>query len=76
MSRKLDRLSVQTSAPGKPIVYANEDEKVLRILREQNCPDFTLVTVSGLDWDRELSPWKAPVIFFGDKDFKGNRRTL
>lgn len=63
------------SAPGKPIVYLNtfdnEGEKVLRILREQNCSDFTLVTVSGLDWNHELSPWKAPAIFFGDKDFKG-----
>lgn len=63
------------SAPDKPIVYfntfADEGKKVFRILQEQNCPDFTLVTICGLDWDHELSPWKAPAIFPKDKDFKG-----
>lgn len=62
-------------ASGRPIVYfntfVNEDEKVLHILREQNCPDFTLVTVCGLDWDHDLSPWKAPAVFPGDADFRG-----
>jgi len=34
-------------------------------------PRPTLVTVDGVDWDRELSPWPAPRAFRGGKDFSG-----
>lgn len=64
-----------SSVPNTPVVYFNtfedEGEKVLHILREQSCPDFTLVTICGLDWNNELSPWKSPAVFHGDNDFNG-----
>lgn len=63
------------AASEKPIVYLNtfadEGEKISRILQEQACPDFTLVTVCGIDWDNELSPWKASAVFPGGKEFEG-----
>lgn len=63
------------SAPDKPIVYfntfADEGENVLCILREQSCPDFTLVAICGFDWNHELSPWKAPAVFHDGKEFGG-----
>lgn len=63
------------AASGRPIVYfnvfADEGEGALRILRERNCPDFTLVTVGRLDWEQDLSPWKAPAAFAGGKGFGG-----
>lgn len=63
------------SAAEKPIVYLNtsadEGKKIFRILQEQACPDFTLVTVCGIDWDYELTPWKAPAVFPGGTEFGG-----
>lgn len=31
----------------------------------------TLVTVTGMDWNRELTPWEAPRVFRGECDFGG-----
>ena len=34
-------------------------------------PDFTLAVVSGMDWNRDLSPWPAPSAFPGRENFSG-----
>lgn len=57
--------------PGKPIIYipTNGGEEIMRILGEEDC--FSLAAVSGMDWNRELSPWEAPAVFKGDEAFSG-----
>ena len=53
--------------PDCPVIYLNtfegEGEKVLRILKGGGCPPFTLVIVSGLDWNHDMSPWEIPPVF-------------
>lgn len=64
-----------SAAPDAPIVYFNtfddEGQRVHQLLQEQKCPDFTLAAVCELDWNRDMSPWKAPAVFAGDEDFAG-----
>lgn len=49
-----------------PIIYLNtfaeEGGRVYQLLRNTDCPDFTLVAVSGLDWNHDMSPWAIPPI--------------
>lgn len=55
--------------PDCPVIYLNtfegegEGEQVLRILKGGGCPPFTLVIVSGLDWNHDMSPWEIPPVF-------------
>lgn len=58
----------------KPIIYLNTFEDsgagVYNILCEKGI-DLTLVTVTGLDWNGELSPWEAPPISRNAEPFAG-----
>lgn len=53
--------------PDRPVIYLNtfegEGEQVLHILNGGGCPPFTLVTVSDLDWNHDMSPWEIPPVF-------------
>ncbi len=53
--------------PDRPVIYPNtfagEGEQVLRLLRDDGCPPFTLVSVSSLDWNHDMSPWEIPPVF-------------
>lgn len=64
-----------SSAADRPVIYLNtfsdEGKHIYHKLLRQKCPDFTLVTICGLNWDHDLSPWQAPAIFSGDSDFQG-----
>lgn len=46
-----------------PVIYLNvfqgDGSDVWNACRELGCPPFVLVAVSGLDWNRELSPWEC-----------------
>jgi len=57
-----------------PVIYLNVFEgnglDVWDACGKLNCRDFTLVAISGLAWDANLSPWEAEPIFKGD-DFQG-----
>lgn len=59
----------------RPIIYLNtfegEGGQVFRLLRDMGCPDFTLVTVSGLDWHRDMTPWEMPPVSEGAPPCKG-----
>lgn len=61
--------------PGGPVIYLNtygqEGQQVLEELEKRACPDFSLVTVCDLDWNRDLSPWAAPAIRRGEEPFSG-----
>lgn len=62
-------------AEDKPVVYLttyNDDGgEVYDALKKQSCPDFSLVTISGLNWEAELSPWAAGDLFKYSEMFTG-----
>ena len=58
-------------AANKPVIYlhtaAEEGAQVFAAL-EKCC---TLVCISGIDWNRDMSPWQAKRAFKGGEDFAG-----
>lgn len=62
-------------AENRPVIYLttyNDDGgEVYAELQKDNCPDFTLITVSGLNWEAELSPWAAGNLFKYSEMFTG-----
>lgn len=62
-------------AENKPVIYLttyNDDGgEVYTELQKLGCPDFTLITVSGLNWEAELSPWAAGNLFKYSEMFTG-----
>ncbi|MCM1333910.1 MAG: alpha/beta hydrolase-fold protein [Bacteroides sp.] len=54
------------AAENRPVIYLNtfadEGERVRQILTEKDCASFTLVTIGGLNWDHDMSPWAIPPI--------------
>lgn len=66
-------------AENKPVIYLttyNDDGgEVYDELQKQGCPDFTLVTISGLNWEAELSPWAAGGLFKYSEMFTGGAGT-
>lgn len=62
------RISVCTCAKTtKPVIYLNtfgdSGEQIYKALLSEHCPDFSLVAVSGLDQNSDLTPWEIPPIF-------------
>ena len=61
-----------TAVEGQTVVYAVMDQAeaqaVWSMLKE---PKPALAAISGVDWNRELSPWPAPGVFRGGEDFGG-----
>ena len=62
--------------PEAPMVvlnsYEGDGSGVLEALRGICDRDLCLVSVSGLDWDSDMSPWKAGPAFRGGGSFAGN----
>lgn len=62
-------------AENKPVIYLttyNDDGgEVYAEVQKGGCQDFTLVTVSGLNWEAELSPWAAGNLFKYSEMFTG-----
>ena len=52
---------------GAPVIYLNtfsdEGQKVFEAARSAGCPPFTLVAISGLNWNHDMSPWDSPPPF-------------
>ncbi len=50
--------------PDRPIIFLNtfegDGEKLYQILVNMNCPDFTLVEISNLAWEHDMTPWDIP----------------
>ena len=63
------------AGPDRPVIYLNtfgqEGEQVLQNLQTLECPDFTLVTVSDLKWNHDMSPWNIPPLSEKDTPFTG-----
>lgn len=66
---------------GAPAVYVcmyqESGEALLEACRSIGCPGFDLVTLSGLDWNADLSPWPLDRVTPGEEPFAGRAdRTL
>ncbi|MBP5161448.1 MAG: hypothetical protein ILP16_00510, partial [Spirochaetales bacterium] len=61
--------------PASPLVVLNTFEgegcDVFDAVRSLTDADFSLLEVSGMSWNRDLSPWEAPAVFKGDSPFGG-----
>lgn len=62
-------------AENRPVIYLttyNDDgSEVYAQVQKSGYTDFTLVTVSGLNWEAELSPWAAGNLFKYSDMFTG-----
>lgn len=43
--------------------YSEEGLQVLAALRSAQLPDFSLISISGLDWNHDMVPWDHPPVF-------------
>lgn len=61
--------------PDAPVVYLNtvqgEGEAVWNACQDLHSPAFSLAAISGLDWDRDMSPWAIPPISAADRPCTG-----
>ena len=63
------------AVPGCPVLYLHtvEDDgsAVYEAVQARTGMDFSLVAVSRLDWNADLSPWAAPAVFAKGAPFSG-----
>lgn len=56
-----------STEPEVPIIYLNtfsgEGQKVYEATQTADCPPFTLVAISDLDWNHDMVPWDSPPAF-------------
>ena len=56
-----------SNKPGAPVIYLNtfsgEGEQIWQAAQGAGFPPFTLVAVSGLDWNHDMAPWGSPPVF-------------
>ena len=66
---------IPASAPEAPVIYLNsvseEATDIYNALRHLGCPDLSLVSVTGLCWNRDLSPWESQAVFRNGEAFEG-----
>ena len=63
---------VQGSAPlVYSIDYHENGQLLLEACRQVECSGFNLVTISGLHWNQELSPWPVDTVVSRDDNFAG-----
>ncbi len=65
----------QSENPNRPVIYLNtygrEGEAVFRQIRAFGDLDFTLVAISGLNWEHDMAPWDIPPISSKDTPCTG-----
>lgn len=58
-----------------PIVYFNsydeDGEDIYNKVKSVCNTDFILVSITGIDWNREMSPWYMDRLFSKEEDYKG-----
>ena len=66
----IDRKTVfifQSTKFDAPVIYLNtfagEGQKIFETAQTIGCPPFTLVAISGLDWNHDMTPWHSPPAF-------------
>lgn len=67
------------AGPDRPVIYLNtfeeEGRQIYELAQAANCPDFSLVAVSGLAWNHDLSPWETPSLTSAGEPFTGGGET-
>ena len=62
-----------------PVIYLNtvhgEGKEVWDQCQRIGCPEFSLVAVSNIQWDHDMSPWAIPPITKGDTPCTGGADT-
>lgn len=60
---------------GQPLIvlntYTDHGDAVMQHLHEMHCPEFNLLTVSGLQWNSDMTPWECPPLNPKDAPFPG-----
>ncbi len=60
---------------GAPVIYLNtvsgEGRQVYEVAHAAGCPTFTLVSISDLDWSRDMAPLDSPASFKNGEPFTG-----
>ncbi len=65
-------LTILRDDPAAPVFYTvSEADDARALFASLPVPRPTLVCISGVDWDRDLSPWPAERVFRGGDDFSG-----
>ena len=63
-----------------PLVYSidyhENGQLLLEACRQVGCSGFNLVTISGLNWNQELSPWAVETVVSKDDRFTGGASEL
>ena len=71
----MDTRLFRAQNPSSPLVVLNtfegEGSDVFDAVRSLTDVDFSLLEVSGMDWNRDLSPWEASAVFKNDVPFCG-----
>ena len=52
--------------------FDNNGEKVFNKCQELEVRDFILVSISNINWNDDLTPWKSDSLFKNDKEYLGN----
>lgn len=64
-----------SNRPSSLVIYLNtyfdEGQQVFEAAQAAGCPPFTLVAISNLDWNHDMSPWDSPAVFKGGETFTG-----
>lgn len=58
----------KTSCSRVIYLIGEETEKLLPLVADL---DIVLVSIEGIDWEKDLTPWEAPGAFKGQPDFSG-----
>ena len=65
----------KADAPDMPLVifnnYSGDGSTVVAALAEMNCPDCNLLSVGGLDWNHDMTPWYCPPLYPEDTPCTG-----
>lgn len=73
--KMIDIFYPETKARKVPVVilnaYGKEGESVWKECLQLHTKDFILVAISNIDWNNEMTPWKAPNITKKVSDFAG-----
>ncbi len=67
----LYRLTTGTAPLVYSIDYHENGQLLLEASRQIGCEGFNLVTISGLQWNQELSPWPVETVVSRDDRFTG-----
>ena len=71
-------MPVSVGRGSAPLVYSidyhENGQLLLEACRQVDCSGFNLVTISGLHWNQELSPWPIETVVSKDDKFTGEAR--